>query len=486
LSPDVGVLQALLSYLRRSAGKMVQAIFGWAVRALFGTPKESEKTILAVAVGAAAVWPLLLIGVAFPKAAAFVLAFVPIPKWVSPGWIRAVWIAAAVSVPVGVGAALAARGKQAAPKWKRWLQGFPVTVAIAAAFFTAFVTSPVRRLVGIVKRREDRTIPLLLEPEEYAGAADDLRRTLERGGLKVVRADPPWLLTAPARVLRAIGGRFLGDRIPEDIHFYRGEELDVAVNPNDITIQGRKDKAARAHALLSEEATLGPGLQAVDASAQAIEKKLKDLWSVYARRPRSHEGSAILARRLSAVGQELETTYLTFEDWQILYREILQMERAMEGRRQALGGRKETDMKETKDEAPVLGWPPRPGRAVSGLSTTQLVAGLTGELRQLVQTEVELAKAEVRADWKAELKSMRWLGLAAVAALGFVQMLFVALAMWLAQRISPPLAALAVAGGLLAVALVFGLLGRASFVKPLESTRKSLNENWTWAKNRIA
>jgi len=143
-------------------------------------------------------------------------------------------------------------------------------------------------------------------------------------------------------------------------------------------------------------------------------------------------------------------------------------------------------VKEMEDEAPVLGWPPRPGRAVSGLSTTQLVAGLTGELRQLVQTEVELAKAEVRADWKAELKSMRWLGLAAVAALGFVQMLFVALAMWLAQRISPPLAALAVAGGLLAVALVFGLLGRASFVKPLESTRKSLNESWTWAKNRIA
>ena len=293
-------------------------------------------------------------------------------------------------------------------------------------------------------------------------------------------------MTAPARVLRAVGGRFLGDRIPKDIHFYRGEKLDVAVNPNDITIQGRKEEAARAHALLSEEATLGPGLQTVEASAQAIEKTLKDLWSVYARRPRAHEASATLARRLSAVARELEETYLTFDDWQILYREILQMERAIEGRPQALGGRKETDMKETKDEAPVRRWPPRPGRAVSALSTPQLVAGLTAELRELVRSEVELAKAEVRSDWKAELKSVRWLGLAAVAALGFVQMLFVALALWLAQRISPPLAALAVAGGLLAVALIFGLLGRASFVRPLESTRKSLNESWTWAKNRVA
>ncbi len=465
---------------------MVQAIFGWAVRALFGTPKESEKTLLAVAVGAAAVWPLLLIGVAFPKAAAFVLAFIPIPKWVSPGWIRAVWIAAALAVPVGVGAALAVSGKQAAPKWKRWLRGFPVTAALAASFFTAFVTSPIRRLIGIVKRREDRTIPLILEPGDYAAAAEDLRRALLRGGLEVERAEPSWLMTAPARVLRTIGGRFLGDRIPADVHFYRGEKLEVAVNPNDITIQGRKEEAARAHALLSEEATLGPGLQTVDASAQAVEKTLKDLWSVYARRPRTHEGSAILARRLSAVARELEAAYLTFDDWQILYREILQMERAIEGRPQALGGRKDADMKETKDDTLVRRWPPKPGGAVSGLTTPQLVAGLTGELRQLVQAEVELAKAEVRADWKAELKSARWLGLAAVAALGFVQMLFVALVMWLAQRIPPPLAALAVAGGLLAVSLVFGLLGRASFVKPLESTRKSLNESWTWAKNRIA
>jgi hypothetical protein len=465
---------------------MVQAIFGWAVRALFGTPRESQKTVLAVAVGAAAVWPLLLLGIPFPKLAALVLAFVPIPEWVSEGWIRGIWIAAALAVPVGVGTVLATSGEQAAPRWERWLQGFPVTAALAAAFFTAFLTSPVRRLVGIARRREDRTIPLLLEPEDYAAAAEDLHRTLLRRGLEVKRADPPWLLTAPARVLKTLGGRFLGDRIPEDIHFYRGEELDVAVNPNDITIQGRKDQAARAHALLSEKATLGPGLQTVEASAQAIEKKLKDLWSVYARDRRSHEGSAILGRRLSEVASEIEETYLTFDDWQVLYREILQMQRGVEGRRQTLGSEKEADMKESKDQSPVRGWPKAPGRAVSSLSTPELVAGLTGELRDLVRTEIELAKAEVRSDWKAELKSVRWLGLGAVAALAFVQMLFVALALWLAQRISPPLAALAVAGGLLAVALILGLLGRASFVRPLEATRKSLEESWAWAKNRVA
>src|SRR3954470_18155964 len=106
----MGILQGLFAWLRKSAGKLVQAIFGWAVRALFGTPQEGEKTMLSIVVGAAAVWPLLLVGIPFPKVAAFVIAFVPIPKWVESGWIRAIWIVAAVAVPVGVGAALAKRG----------------------------------------------------------------------------------------------------------------------------------------------------------------------------------------------------------------------------------------------------------------------------------------------------------------------------------------------------------------------------------------
>ena len=484
----MGVLQALLAYLRKSAGKVAQAIFGWAVRALFGTPKESEKTFLAVAVGAAAAWPLLLAGTIFPKVAAFVLAFVPIPERVPEGWIRGVWIALAIAVPAAIGAALAKSGKDAAraPAWKRWLQGFPVTAALAAAFLTAFVTSPIRRFLAIIKRREDRAIPLLLERDEYGPAAELARRALERGGLSVAPAEPPWLMTAPSRVLGALGGHLLGDRIPEKIHFFRGPDLDVAVNPSDILIQGEKEKAARAHALLSEKATLGPGLQTVEASAQALEKRLKDIWIIYARDPRVHEDSAVLRERLDALAGELEKTYLPFEDWQVLYREILQVGRALEGRPQTLAAEKEEPMKEDMATETDVRWPPRPGKRVAALSTAQLVAGLTGELKELIRKELELAKTEARVDLKAGLKSFRWLGLALVAALGFVNMLCVALAMYLAQRMSPPLAALIVAGALLIAAVGLGLLGKAAFVRPFETTRKTAEETWTWARNRIA
>jgi hypothetical protein len=491
-SGRVGILQGLFAWLRKSASKIVQAIFGWAVRALFGTPDESEKTMLSIVVGAAAIWPLLLLGVPFPKIAAFVIAFVPIPKWVSDGWIRAVWITAAAIVPMGVGIALARRGAQPRSRgaWRTALEGFPVTAALSMAFLTAFVTSPIRRVLAAAKRKEDVTIPLLVEREEYETAAEIVHDTLEHGGLATHRAPAPLLLTAPSRVLRALGGRRLGDRIPRDIRFYRGDDVEFVVNPNGVTVQAKEENAARAHALISERATLGPGLQTVDSEAQRLEKKVKDVWVVFARDRNQHEHSHVLLARLDEIGRELAETHLDFDDWQILYRELLQVARAIRGHSQILNTQetvKPERRRSMNDEGKRTGeWPPRPGRRVASMSTPQLVAGLTSEIRELVRKEVDLVKAELRVDVKQEVKTAKWLGLAAVMALCFLNMLFVAGALFVARWIAPPLAALAVAGGLLVVTVVFVMLGRASLVKPLETTRRTLTESWSWAKNRIA
>ena len=131
-------------------------------------------------------------------------------------------------------------------------------------------------------------------------------------------------------------------------------------------------------------------------------------------------------------------------------------------------------------------WPPRPGRNVSSMSTPQLVAGLTSEMRELVRKEVALAKAELKVDLKSEVKTVTWLGLALVMALCFLNMLLVAAALFVARWISPPLAALAVAGVVLVLTVVFAMTGRASLVKPMETTRRTINEGVAWAKNRIA
>jgi hypothetical protein len=74
----VAVLQVLVNFIRGSAGTALNAVFGWAVLALFGQTSKTEQTLLSVLVAAAAVWPLLALGVVVPRVALFLVAAVPL------------------------------------------------------------------------------------------------------------------------------------------------------------------------------------------------------------------------------------------------------------------------------------------------------------------------------------------------------------------------------------------------------------------------
>src|SRR5690348_2844430 len=118
----MAIIQALFAFLTRSAGKILNAIFGWAVVALFGRTTSKQQTVLSVIVGAAAIWPLLLLGIVVPKFVTFVVGFIPLWNKVPSAWVRPVWIILAALVPLAVGMAVAAKSPPGAPKesvWKR-------------------------------------------------------------------------------------------------------------------------------------------------------------------------------------------------------------------------------------------------------------------------------------------------------------------------------------------------------------------------------
>ena len=109
----MAILQALLALLTRSLGSIMSALFGWAVMALFGETSAREKAWLSALVGAAAAWPILLVGVAWPRLATLALVFIPLPHWIPTWGIRAVWIALAVLIPFALGVTVAARSRGA-------------------------------------------------------------------------------------------------------------------------------------------------------------------------------------------------------------------------------------------------------------------------------------------------------------------------------------------------------------------------------------
>jgi quinol-cytochrome oxidoreductase complex cytochrome b subunit len=80
----MAAIQALLAAIAKSAGKILNAIFGWAVRALFGESSAKQQTFLSIIVGAAVAWPILLVGIVIPKIAA--LCRPGLSGWSGRGW----------------------------------------------------------------------------------------------------------------------------------------------------------------------------------------------------------------------------------------------------------------------------------------------------------------------------------------------------------------------------------------------------------------
>ena len=125
--------------------------------------------------------------------------------------------------------------------------------------------------------------------------------------------------------------------------------------------------------------------------------------------------------------------------------------------------------------------------AARDLSNRALITEITGKARLLAKKEIELAKAEIRADVKSELQTAKALGIAAVAALLGVNALLVAVILALATAIPGWAAALIVGGVILGVAAVLGYIGWRRHVKnPLASTRRTLRKDIQWLKERLA
>ena len=121
------------------------------------------------------------------------------------------------------------------------------------------------------------------------------------------------------------------------------------------------------------------------------------------------------------------------------------------------------------------------------LSTRQLLARLLETVSLLVTKEVELARAELKADVKTELDMVKLLVAAGTVALFGVNMLLVAAVFALTVWIPGWVAALAVAVVLIVIGAVLALVGWQRRVSaPMAVTRQILKEDVQWAKERLA
>jgi hypothetical protein len=470
--------------------------------------ERAQKVWLSVLVGAAAAWPILLLGTVWPRAATAVLAFLPLPRAV-PDWaIRAVWILMAVTVPFALGLAVATRSRGTGPpipgtpagppasplvesKLTRLLRGIPITFAVAASFFIVFITVPAQRIASIVRRRIDVQVPLVTDAGAYGVVAEEIEQTLDRNGFTVDAVEPPWWFTAPSRILLGLGGPSFRGYVPERLAYFRGSRLEVVLYPNGLLLRGSEHDTAWAHGLLVEALSDAPAYQTFDPGAQDIERQIRSVWRVFRQNPAAHQSSAWLQARLDEITRDVRELPVAYDEWQIVYRQALQLGRALRGERQLLEevGRSDGSGPEVaREETPMGTGAVNEGELkAEALSTRELIGEITGKAALLARKEIELAKTEIKADLKSELAMAKSLAIATVLGLLGLNLLLVSLVLALTPYVTPWLGALLIGGTLLVAAGVLGYVGWARRVStPLALTQKTLKEDVQWAKERMA
>lgn len=121
------------------------------------------------------------------------------------------------------------------------------------------------------------------------------------------------------------------------------------------------------------------------------------------------------------------------------------------------------------------------------LSTAELVKETAHQLRELVGTQIELAKTELRADLAGEKKMIAGLGTAALAALTGVNMLLVTAILAMGTRMPGWVAGLLVSAFVLLVAGVAAAIGWKKRVhKPMARLRHALREDVRWTREKLA
>jgi hypothetical protein len=320
----MAILAGIFGFLGRFVGKLLTAALGWASTLLFGRVPQNKQIILVLITFGSIVWVAMVLGVLFPDVGTLLLAFVPAPDYLEP-WIRLAMLAGAIVTPLLIGVAtLFIQDKATRPRGtealRGVLRGYPLAFVLAFVLLFLGVVAVARKARSLAKRWADAHVPIVVREGGYDRMVEDLERALDDAGLDVARRPAPAVMSVPGRMLGAVAGGGVRALVPDQLVQLVGKDIEAALYPSDIAMAGRAFKVTRARAAIASRLTGTPAFLTTTAEAEAVEERLERLAKAGTPGP---EADAELA----AIDKILATLGIPYEEWEVLYRMRLQVER---------------------------------------------------------------------------------------------------------------------------------------------------------------
>jgi hypothetical protein len=403
----MAILAALFAFGSRFVGKILTTALGWASTMLFGRVPASRQYLLLGITFGSVIWVVLLVGVLLPDVGTFLLVFIPKQDLIPDKTVRLIMLIGALVAPAiigGITLMLSGPGKRT-PRdvLAAVARGYPLTALLAVLLVFLAALAIARKVVSLGKRWTDAHVPLVVLPGRYDDVAADLDAAVTAAGLDVEPRLAPAYLAMPARWLAAVAGTSAASLVPDRMIRLQGRDLDILIYSMDLLVSGKPKAVARARAAMASRLTTSAAHLTTSAEAQAIEDRLAAL-----AKPADAEMSStpppfddVTVAALEQIDTELANLEIPYDEWEVLYRQRLQVERDL--RAGAMAGQA------------VLG-AETPGTPRSG------VAGVLEEVGRVVRNTAEAA-IEVASDERTgqafdRLAGPQWRWAARIAAIG--------------------------------------------------------------------
>jgi hypothetical protein len=327
----VAILATIFGLAGRFVGRLLTAALGWASTLLFGRVSKDRQLLLVLITFGSVAWVILVIGVLFPDVGSVLLTFVPVADLIEP-YVRILMLIGALAVPIAIGVATlfiqpAGERPGGIEALKNVLRGYPLAAVLALVLVFLGVVAAVRKARSLLKRWSDAHVAVVVRPGGYEQMTEDLQRALDDAGLDVDPRPAPGVLAVPGKLLAAVAGKGVRAMVPDRLVQLTGNGLEIILHTSDVSISGETSKVTRARAAIASRMLGAPAFLTTTAEAQGIEERLERL----ARAPVSL-GAA--QAELAAVDRALAALDIEYEEWEILYRIRLQVERdLLAGRR---------------------------------------------------------------------------------------------------------------------------------------------------------
>jgi len=325
------LLQALLAALTRSAGKLLNTAFAWATVLLFGRVSQDRQIYVSVIAFGSVIWLVALIGVAFPAAGTFLLSFVPLPDWVNKQWVRLAMLAAIVVLPLGIGVVSVLmhdkdrRPHGTAATIKIVLKGYPYTIGLATTLTAMIILAPIIKIRALSKRWTSEHVPVVIGSTDYVQVVEAVQRALAEGGLQTEVGRATWMLRLPTKILTFFASGAVSDLVAQNMATLSSKAVEVILHPSDLIINGRATAAAHARSIVAERLVFTPAYLTWDKQAHEIEDRLRTVWKA-----RQTRKLVDLDRDVRAIETDLRRLEVSYEEWDVLFRELLLLERALD------------------------------------------------------------------------------------------------------------------------------------------------------------